>query len=1217
MEIKELFKRPIDRNIQGVIKVDQDDEANVKQELDEYVVTSELRDHFEALFNAFDNSVQTPTDDMGVWISGFFGSGKSHFLKIISYILANKVVDGKNAVDYFDDKIDDQMILNEMHAAASAKNDVILFNIDAKAKDTVGSDKQSILKVFMRVFNEMQGFTDADFWIADLERQLTEAGKLDAFKEQITAIDANHKSWEDLRDAYYLNKGTIKAAMINSGFSDEANAQGFIDTLSTEYQISIDDFAELVKQYIDKTGHRVVFLADEVGQFIGDSVQRMLNLQTIVEQLGTMTRGKAWVVVTSQQAIDKVTDIASGQDFSKIQGRFKTRLSMSSANVDEVIRKRLLEKTDVAEKMLEDQYSANAAAINNSFDFDDDVKRPKYESPKDFAQNYPFVPYQFNLLQLVLTAIRENGSDGKHLSEGERSMLSLFQESAEAMMSESTETLAPFSRFFDGLDQFLDHTHHIVLVRAHDNPAVNPNKEKNPFALQLLKVLFMVKYVSNFTASLNNLITLMISSVDADRIALKKQVQDALDVLVTQGYVEKTVKGYDFLTDAEQDITREISKQEVTDNEVAKEIGDYLFNAKPGVATTLTYPKLNGRYVFAFNRKTDNIFGAQRNKLSVHIITPVNDDFLEDNDYLRVSAGSWNHDVLIALPRSSNFVGEIRNALRIQKFVVNSSVSTDPRYQAMVSTRQAQQNEEFAHAHEQLIAALDSAEIYENGQSVSSEAGFDSRLEKAMKLLVDNTYRSLQYITVAKSEKDIRELFENISSLALDEKDNQAAVDAVLDYMRRESQNNAHITMESVLSKFNDIPYGYTDEDIQWLVAKLVAIGKLKMFYNGSSINPMDDKYTTRDLAGFFTKKQAMRNLAFQIKEEVAPSKIKAMQTVASAVFGKKSFKSDNDEQRASELKGTVEDNLANLIDFEAKPQGYPGHVVLQQGIQMLQQLLNMPDSGAFYDYIGKHKDDLLDWNDDFLDDGIRDFYFSVSMQKIWDKGLNALRVYRDSSDFLSDSKLQNIVEEMGKLLRLQKLQGDTAVKISELNNDFDTLFTAAFDKKAAEYLAQIDELKDRGIKRILESGISNEETKDRLKRDFENKIKIIRNAAQNAVTLNEVVAKPAQAHAQLDQLSEGIQAEVEREVELAKPVFTKNDDDNDEGDDHEINPPTPKPKPKPKPKDEKFIKLDQVLRRGDYKLEDSADVAELTAEFKRLLEAQLSDNTIVTLQID
>ena len=1210
MKIKDLFKRSIDRNIQGVIKVDQDDEANVKQELDEYVVTRELRDHFAAFFSAFDNSLQTPTDDMGVWISGFFGSGKSHFLKIVSYILANKIVDGKPAVDYFDDKIDDQMILNEMHAAAAANNDVILFNIDAKAKDTVGSDKQSILKVFMRVFNEMQGFTDADFWIADLERRLTEVGKMDAFKEQIKAINANHQSWIELRDAYYLNKGTIKEAMVKSGFSDEANAQGFIETLSTEYQISIDDFAALVKRYIDKTGRRVIFLADEVGQFIGDSVQRMLNLQTIVEQLGTMTRGKSWVVVTSQQAIDKVTDIASGQDFSKIQGRFKTRLSMSSANVDEVIRKRLLEKTDVAEQMLEDQYSANAAAINNSIDFDDGVERPKYKSPKDFAQNYPFIPYQFNLLQQVLTAIRENGSDGKHLSEGERSMLSLFQESAEAMMDADTETLAPFSRFFDGLEQFLDHTHHIVLVRAHDNPAVNPNDEKNPFALQLLKVLFMVKYVTDFNASLNNLITLMISSVDADRIALKKKVSDALEVLVGQGYVEKTVKGYDFLTDAEQDITREISKQEVIDNEVAKEIGDYLFNAKPGIATSLTYPKLNGRYVFAFNRKTDNIFGAQRNKLSVHIITPVNDEFQSDNDYLQVSTGAWNHDVLIALPRSSNFVDEIRNALRIQKFVVNSSASSDSRYQGMVLARQSQQNEEFQHAHEQLIASLDNAAIYENGQLINGEAGFDSRLEQAMKLLVDNTYRSLQYITVAKSEKDIRELFESISSLALDEQDNQAAVDAVLDYMRRESQNNTHITMESILSKFNDIPYGYTDEDIQWLVAKLVAIGKLKMFYNGTVIDPLSGERTPREIAGFFTKKQAIRNLAFQIKEEVAPSKIKAMQTVASEVFGKKSFEADNDEQRAAELRKLIVTKYQTLKGFEDKTQDYPGHVLLQKGLQLLRPLTEMSDSGAFYDYISKHKDDLLDWNDDFLDDGIRDFYYSQSMQDIWDKGLNALRVYGESSDFLSDNQLQDTVDKMAKLLHLQKLQGDTAVKISELNKQFDELFSAAFDKTAAGYLADIDDFRERGLTRIEESAIPDQNVKDKLAHDFENRIKAISEAATDATTLNEVVAKPAQASAQLDQLTNRIN---HAKAQLI-PVPDHSGEGKTGGEHKDPDKPVVSKVISPQ---EKFVKLEEVLHKGDYKITNSTDVDKLTAQFKRSLEAQLSDNTVVTLQID
>lgn len=200
----------------------------------------------------------------------------------------------------------------------------------------------------------------------------------------------------------------------------------------------------------------------------------------------------------------------------------------------------------------------------------------------------------------------------------------------------------------------------------------------------------------------------------------------------------------------------------------------------------------------------------------------------------------------------------------------------------------------------------------------------------------------------------------------------------------------------------------------------------------------------------------------------------------------------------------------------------------------------------------------------------------------------------------------------MGKLLRLQKLQGDTAVKISELNNDFDTLFTAAFDKKAAEYLAQIDEFKDLGLTRILESGISDEKVQDQLRHDFENKIQVIRDAAKNAVTLNQVVAKPAQADAQLEQLSKRIKQEVERIVVVSPATGDKHKNVDDV-----TKSVTPANTGKIKPKDKKFIKVDQVLRRGDYKLEDSADVAELTAEFKRLLEAQLSDNTIVTLQVD
>ena len=350
--------------------------------------------------------------------------------------------------------------------------------------------------------------------------------------------------------------------------------------------------------------------------------------------------------------------------------------------------------------------------------------------------------------------------------------------------------------------------------------------------------------------------------------------------------------------------------------------------------------------------------------------------------------------------------------------------------------------------------------------------------------------------------------------------------------------------------------------------------------------------------------------MAFQIKEEVAPSKIKAMQTVASEVFGKKSFEADNDEQRAAELRKLIVTKYQTLKGFEDKTQDYPGHVLLQKGLQLLRPLTEMSDSGAFYDYISKHKDDLLDWNDDFLDDGIRDFYYSQSMQDIWDKGLNALRVYGESSDFLSDNQLQDTVDKMAKLLHLQKLQGDTAVKISELNKQFDELFSAAFDKTAAGYLADIDDFRERGLTRIEESAIPDQNVKDKLAHDFENRIKAISEAATDATTLNEVVAKPAQASAQLDQLTDRINHAKAQLIPAGDHSGESKTDDKHKDPDKPVGPTVVSPQ-------EKIVKLEEVLHKGDYKITASADIDKLTAQFKRSLEAQLSDNTVVTLQID
>ncbi|MEG1028443.1 MAG: hypothetical protein RSE07_07125, partial [Oscillospiraceae bacterium] len=126
------------------------------------------------------------------------------------------------------------------------------------------------------------------------------------------------------------------------------------------------------------------------------------------------------------------------------------------------------------------------------------------------------------------TSIRTHGASGKHLAEGERSMLALFKESAMKIMEDNEGTIVSFNMFYDALEQFLDHSHKNVITRAIDNELINPEKTNECFAVDVLKTLFMIKYVKEIVANLENITSLMVSNIDDDRIALKDKVEEAL-----------------------------------------------------------------------------------------------------------------------------------------------------------------------------------------------------------------------------------------------------------------------------------------------------------------------------------------------------------------------------------------------------------------------------------------------------------------------------------------------------------------------------------------------------------------------------------------------------------------------------------------------------------------------------------------------------------------
>ena len=220
MLIKNLFERDIFRPINGVVKADQLDDSSVWQELDEFVITRELDHHFRKFMSWYVESVdqgKTPDPDgkMGIWISGFFGSGKSHFLKVLSYLLGNRTHsnDGqsKRAVEFFESKVKDAMLFGDIKRAVVADTDVILFNIDSKASHGGGTGRDLILQVFLKVLNELQGYSGDYPPIAQMERYLDSKGKLKAFQAAFEKHTGTN--WLTERDAYHFSRDEVVKAL--------------------------------------------------------------------------------------------------------------------------------------------------------------------------------------------------------------------------------------------------------------------------------------------------------------------------------------------------------------------------------------------------------------------------------------------------------------------------------------------------------------------------------------------------------------------------------------------------------------------------------------------------------------------------------------------------------------------------------------------------------------------------------------------------------------------------------------------------------------------------------------------------------------------------------------------------------------------------------------------------------------------------------------------
>ena len=952
MILKDIFKKPVDRPIEGVIKAD--DEASLRIEMEEYVLTNEIEKRLESFLDAYNNYAGAN----GVWVSGFFGSGKSHLLKMLALLIENRNIDGIPALDLFLPKCGENAILQgALKKAVSIPSKSILFNIDQKADVISKTQIDALLAVFVKVFDEMCGYYGKHGHIAQFERDLDSRGVYAAFRQSYEAIAG--QSWEKGREQALLEGKNISRAYAQATGDDEALSIGIIEKYRNQYKVSIEDFAEQVWAYVEQQGanFRLNFFVDEVGQYIADNVKLMTNLQTIAESLATKCRGRAWVVVTAQEDMEKVTGDMSKQqahDFSKIQARFKNRMKLTSQDVDEVIQKRLLQKNDGSVPSLSALYQEQTNNFKTLFDFADGSHSYRNFKDKDhFIYCYPFIPYQFALFQSAIQGLSQhNAFEGKHSSVGERSMLGVFQQVVIHISEYPLGRLATYDLMFEGIRTALKSQIQKAILQAE-------NHLENDFAVKLLKALFLVKYIKEFKPTVRNLCVLMLEGFDQNIPALKKQIEEALNLLEHQTYIQRNGELYEYLTDEEKDVEEEIKSTEIENADVLAELESLIFDR---ILKEKKVRYLVNGQDYSFAKKVDDKLYGRDSELSIHIITPFHEHV--DKESVLQMQNTGRSELLVILPADKRLVDDLLMYKRTEKYVrQNMSTSQQEAVKRILNDKGFQNQERLSNLLQQMQSLMGKAKLYVMGSPLDLGAeNAQARVFKGFQELITRVYpnlRMLRGVTYAQADvgKYLKQAEQGIlidEAAALSEAESETLI-----FIAGNQRGGIRTSVKSLVEQFQRKPYGWYYAAILCILAKLCARGKVEIRRDG-------DLLEGTELEKAIHNSDAHGNLLLEPQEEFTPAQIKRLKNLHEELLDKPGA-SNEAKTLARDTSDALKELAHELEKFLAQSGEFPFLFLLQEPLQTVKNALGKPYPWYITEFV-RQEEELLQMRENLLD---------------------------------------------------------------------------------------------------------------------------------------------------------------------------------------------------------------------------------------------------------
>ena len=391
-KISEILTLDLNEDIKSVIDLEDRSELEIQQEIDSYIVTEGIAQHLYNFISQFTSNIK----ETGVWLSGFYGSGKSYFGKMLGYVLSNPMINGTPARERFISRLkgvsDESLIENSLRYLEAVNSRVMLLDIAKQPEKTLAFNLFASLLKSLGFCESIYGYMEFDLFID---------GKLDEFKKIVKSIEK--QDWEDLK----LNKRQV-AKVMRRAFQEMGYSESDYSDTHNIYSSAIKDFSanklkEEIEKYIKAQPDEViVFIFDEASEAISQKKFKLLDLEGISEALSSISN-KVWTIAIAQEKLDDVINNSNVNRslLTKVTDRFKTKIHLESTEVEVIIKSRLLKKTEAGKQMLIEYYKKNEGLVSDATNLKSSFPT-KTTNEVEFTTFYPFHKYQFDLLQKFL-----------------------------------------------------------------------------------------------------------------------------------------------------------------------------------------------------------------------------------------------------------------------------------------------------------------------------------------------------------------------------------------------------------------------------------------------------------------------------------------------------------------------------------------------------------------------------------------------------------------------------------------------------------------------------------------------------------------------------------------------------------------------------------------------------------------------------------------------